>query len=166
MSKQSMGFLNVPGKHLLTAVCILWTAVFFERNENMKKLRSYTNIWSVEKVIYAINDFRLPFPITFNQMSWFIITLLLVIVFGSLPPLNMINGTLLKYFGILVAVTFFMNKKTFDGKKPVNFLKSVCTYFLRPKITYAGKSVKYRKEIIDKAITSVRSEIYVPDKVH
>ncbi|WP_407058517.1 TcpE family conjugal transfer membrane protein [Paracerasibacillus soli] len=28
----------------------------------MKKLKSYTRIWSVEKVIYAINDFRLPFP--------------------------------------------------------------------------------------------------------
>ena len=28
----------------------------------MKKIRSYTSIWSVEKVLYSINDFRLPFP--------------------------------------------------------------------------------------------------------
>ena len=28
----------------------------------MKKIKSYTSIWSVEKVIYAINDFQLPFP--------------------------------------------------------------------------------------------------------
>ncbi|MFY1643947.1 conjugal transfer protein, partial [Methanoculleus bourgensis] len=26
----------------------------------MKKIRSYTSIWSVEKVLYSINDFRLP----------------------------------------------------------------------------------------------------------
>ncbi|MEE5873823.1 conjugal transfer protein, partial [Streptococcus pneumoniae] len=24
----------------------------------MKKIRSYTSIWSVEKVLYSINDFR------------------------------------------------------------------------------------------------------------
>ena len=35
----------------------------------MKKIRSYTSIWSVEKVLYSINDFRLPFPITFTQMT-------------------------------------------------------------------------------------------------
>jgi hypothetical protein len=41
----------------------------------MKKIRSYTSIWSVEKVIYAINDLQLPFPITFTQMTWFIVSL-------------------------------------------------------------------------------------------
>lgn len=129
----------------------------------MKKIRSYTNIWSVEKVIYAINDFKLPFPVTFNQMAWFVISLLLVILFGELPPLNLIDGAFLKYFGIPIAITFFMNKKSFDGKKPVGFLKSVCTYFLRPKITYAEKPVKVKKQTFDTAITTVRSEIYVPD---
>ena len=28
----------------------------------MKKIRSYTSIWSVEKVLYSINDFKLPLP--------------------------------------------------------------------------------------------------------
>ena len=32
----------------------------------MKKIRSYTSIWSVEKTLYSINDFKLPFPITFH----------------------------------------------------------------------------------------------------
>ena len=32
----------------------------------MKKIRSYTSIWSVEKVLYSINDFKLPLPITFT----------------------------------------------------------------------------------------------------
>ena len=64
----------------------------------MKKIRSYTSIWSVEKVIYAINDFQLPFPITFTQMAWFVVSLFAVIVFAELPPLNMIDGAFLKYF--------------------------------------------------------------------
>lgn len=57
----------------------------------MKKIKSYTSIWAVEKVIYAINDFQLPFPVTFNQMAWFVLSLLFVIVFAHVPPLSMIE---------------------------------------------------------------------------
>ena len=40
----------------------------------MKKIKSYTGIWNVEKVLYAINDFSLPFPVTFTQITWFVMT--------------------------------------------------------------------------------------------
>ncbi|ELH4395458.1 conjugal transfer protein [Staphylococcus pseudintermedius] len=124
----------------------------------MKKIRSYTSIWSVEKVIYAINDLQLPFPITFTQMTWFIVSLFVVIIFGSLPPLSLIDGALLKYLGIPVVLTWFMCQKTFDGKKPYGFLKSIITYDLRPKITYAGKQIRLNKEKMNESITIVRSE--------
>ena len=126
----------------------------------MKKIRSYTSIWSVEKVLYSINDFKLPFPITFTQMTWFVVSLFFVILFGNLPPLSLIDGAFLKYFGIPLALTWFMSQKTFDGKKPYGFLKSVVTYLARPKITYAGKPVKLHTKRYTEAITAVRSEIY------
>lgn len=129
----------------------------------MKKIRSYTNIWNVEKVIYAINDFQLPFPVTFTQMAWFVVSLFAVIVFAELPPFSMIDGAFLKYVGIPVAVTWFMSQKTFDGKKPYGFLKSSISYLLRPKVTYAGKTVKLKTEMHNAAITAVRSDLYVPD---
>ena len=69
----------------------------------MKKIKSYTSIWSVEKVIYAINDFQLPSRSHFSQMAWFVVSLFVVILFGELPPFNMIDGAFLKYFGIPVA---------------------------------------------------------------
>ncbi|WP_077609588.1 conjugal transfer protein [Clostridium sp. Marseille-P2415] len=126
----------------------------------MKKIRSYTSIWSVEKVLYSINDFKLPFPITFTQMTWFVVSLFFVILFGNLPPLSLIDGAFLKYFGIPLALTWFMSQKTFDGKKPYGFLKSVMTYLSRPKITYAGKPVKLQTKRYTEAITAVRSEVY------
>ena len=132
----------------------------------MKKIRSYTSIWSVEKVLYSINDFRLPFPITFTQMTWFVVSLFAVMILGNVPPLSMIEGAFLKYFGIPVAFTWFMSTKTFDGKKPYGFLKSVIAYALRPKITYAGKAVKLHKQILNETITAVRSVNYVPDKIY
>ena len=129
----------------------------------MKKIKSYTGIWNVEKVLYAINDFTLPFPVTFTQITWFVITEFAVILLGDLPPLSLIEGAFLKYFGFPVALTWFMSQKTFDGKKPYSFLKSMLTYAVRPKVTYAGKAVKLEKEIFSEPVTAVRSVMYVPD---
>lgn len=126
----------------------------------MKKIRSYTSIWSVEKVLYSINDFKLPFPITFTQMTWFVLSLFAVMLLGNVPPLSMINGAFLKYFGIPVAITWFMCQKTFDGKKPYGFLKSFIAYIMRPKVTYAGKPVRLNSQKMNEAITVVRSEVY------
>lgn len=128
----------------------------------MKKLKSYTRIWSVDKVIYAINDFRLPFPVTFNQMTWFVLSLMVVMLLGNLPPLSLIDGALLKYVGIPIALTWFMSKKSFDGKKPYGFLKSVLSYYWRPKVTYAGKPVKLQTRTMNKTITAVRSDTHAP----
>ena len=75
----------------------------------MKKIRSYTSIWSVEKVLYSINDFRLPFPITFTQMTWFVVSLFAVMIFTTCP-LSMIEGAFLKYFGIPVAYMVYVYK--------------------------------------------------------
>lgn len=131
--------------------------------EKMKKIKSYTSIWSVEKVIYAINDFQLPFPVTFSQMAWFVLSLFIIILFGELPPFSMIDGAFLKYFGIPVAFTWFVSQKTFDGKKPFGFLKSCISYYLRPKVTYAGKAVRLQNQRFNTVITAVRSVMYVPD---
>lgn len=126
----------------------------------MKRIRSYTSIWSVEKVLYAINDLQLPFPITFTQMTWFVVSLLAVILFGNIPPLSFIDGALLKYVGLPATLAWFMSQKTFDGKKPYGFLKSILSYWLRAKVTYAGKTVKLQNQKLNEAITIVRSELY------
>ena len=125
----------------------------------MKKLKSYTSIWSVEKVIYAINDFKLPFPITFSQMAWFVGSLFLVMMLSDLPPLSFIDGALLKYIGIPVGITWFMNQKTFDGKKPYRFIQTLLIYFLRPKVTFSNKEIKFKKEKMTYYATIVRSEL-------
>lgn len=124
----------------------------------MKKLKSYTSIWSVEKVIYAINDFKLPFPVTFSQMAWFVGSLFFVIFLSHIPPLSLIEGTLLKYIGIPVGLTWFMSRKTFDGKKPYRFIQSMLLYFVRSKLTYAHKKVTFSKEVMNQETTIVRRE--------
>lgn len=129
----------------------------------VKKIRSYTSIWNVEKILYAINDVNLPFPVTFTQITWFVLTEFIIILFADLPPLSMIEGAFLKYFGIPVALTWFMSQKTFDGKKPYSYIKTMVLYALRPKVTYAGKAVNLHKQKFEETITAVRSVTYVPD---
>lgn len=126
----------------------------------MKKIKSYTSIWNVEKIIYAINDLQLPFPITFTQMTWFVVSILFVILFSHTPPLSFIEGAFLKYLGFPVAITWFMSQKTFDGKKPYGFLKSILSYFFRSKLTYAYKPIKLKSQKLNESITIVRSELY------
>ena len=105
-------------------MAVLFHLEIYERSwKNLKKIKSYTGIWNVEKVLYAINDFNLPFPVTFTQITWFVITEFIIILFGDIPPLSMIEGAFLKYFGIPVALTWFMSQKTFDGKKPYSFFE-------------------------------------------
>ncbi len=75
------------------------TPIFYERIDYMKKIRSYTSIWSVEKVLYSINDFRLPFPITFTQMTWFVVSLFAVMILTC--PLSMIEEHFSNTLGFL-----------------------------------------------------------------
>ncbi len=124
----------------------------------MKKIRSYTSIWNVEKVIYAINDLKLPFPITFNQMTWFVLSLFLVIFLANVPPLSFIEGALLKYLGIPGFTAWFMSQKSFDGKKPVGFIRSIYRYYSSPNVTFNEKKVTEESLMLEITITYVRSE--------
>lgn len=110
-------------------------------------------------MLYGLNDVKLPFALTFSQLSWFVGTELLVIfILRKIPPLCYSDNALFKYVVIPVGVMWFMSKKTFDGKKPYSFVKSVAAYICRPKLTYAGKKVTYGKHKFDEEITIVRCE--------
>ena len=130
----------------------------------MKKLKSYSSVWKVEQVIYSFGDAKLPTPVTVTQLLWLAASGVLVFVFRKVPPLAFIHNPLILCC-IPFDVTWFMSKKTFDGKKPYSFMRSVIAYALRPKVTFAGKPVRLRKYRENAGITVVRSEIIraVPD---
>ena len=127
----------------------------------MKKIKSYTNIWSIEKALYAINDLQLPFPLTFSQMAFFVISLLCVMMLSDVPPLSAIDNVFIKYLAIPVGITWLMSQKTFDGKKPYRFLYSVILFLFRPKVTCAGKPVRVQRPFKHRqAITAVKGEYH------
>lgn len=131
----------------------------------MKKLRSYSSIWKVEQVIHSFGDAKLPIPMTVTQIIWFISMELAVVMLKNVPPLSFTDNPLFLYGCIPAGVTWFMSKKTFDGKKPYSFMRSVIAYALRSKVTFTGKPVRLKKHRENADITVVRSEIIraVPD---
>lgn len=130
----------------------------------MRKIKSYSSVWNFERVLHAIEDVSLPIPITFAQIGWFVGTFFVNIVFlAKIPPFCYLDNIILKYVALPVGITWFMSKKAFDGKRPYSYLKSVLLYMIRPRLTYAGKKVKYGKENLEENITIVRCDKYVPD---
>ncbi|MBQ9887258.1 MAG: conjugal transfer protein [Lachnospiraceae bacterium] len=124
------------------------------------KFKSYSNIWKVEKMLYSLDTINLPFPVSFSQCAWFVLTLLAVIMFDDIPPLSFTDNVIIKYIAIPVFMAWFMNKKSFDGKKPYKFIYTAAMYLFRPKTSYAGRTVKLKKEKPDINITAVRSDYY------
>lgn len=145
------GFL-IQGRFLLSHL--------LERADGMKEIRSYISTWSVERILYSINDFKLPFSVTFIQMTWLVISVFAIMLLGNLPSPSLIGGAFLKYFDVPSALTWFMCQKTFDGKKPYDPLKSVLAYLIHPKLTYAGRPMKLEREYPTQPIMAVRNNIY------
>lgn len=124
----------------------------------MKKLKSYSSVWKVEQVIYSFGDAKLPTPVTVTQLLWLAASGVLVFMLRRVPPLAFIHNPLILCC-IPFGLTWFMSKKTFDGKKPYSFMCSVIAYVLRPKVTFTGKPVRLKKYRENADITVVRSEI-------
>lgn len=128
----------------------------------MKQVKSYTSIWNVEKVIHAVGDVNLPFPATITQIGYFTGTAVVCLMIHNLSPFVYIKSFVV-WAAICVGNAYLMSKKSFDGKNPYRFLCAAFNYLIRPKETYAGKRVVYRKKTVNEYITAVRRDIYVPD---
>lgn len=133
-----------------------------KEREEMKQVKSYTSIWNVEKVIHAIGDINLLFPVTITQIGYFAGAAVVCFMVRSLLPFVYIKSTVI-WIAICIGIAYLMSKKSFDGKNPYRFLCSAFNYLIRPKETYAGKRVIYRKKTVNEYITAVRRDIYVPD---
>jgi hypothetical protein len=130
------------------------------------KIRSYTKIWKVEKIIYSLQDFNLPFPLTFTQISMIVLFFMAILLFKKVPPLSLISSEIIRQWVLPIVLGYFLGTKGFEGKSPLAFLRSVFLYLISNKKKYAGKRVKdSEKYSIDGCITAVRSELYVPAEV-
>lgn len=77
----------------------------------MKRIKSFTRIWKVDKVLYAIEDIKLPVPLTFTQLAWLGASELFVIIFAKVPPFSNMSF-IMRNLVVPIAITMLMSKKT------------------------------------------------------
>lgn len=120
------------------------------------KIRVFTNIWNVDKMLYRIMDWDLPRPVSFTTLMWFTGCFFFMMI--NPIPLPFINDNfVVKYILLPVGLSWFFSKKGFVDKKPYNFVVSVFKYLIRGTITNKGKKVNTTKGKIKSRITIERS---------
>lgn len=117
-----------------------------------KTIKSYTNIWRFDNILYRLGDINLPFPATYHQIGWFLFTFAFMFFFGALVP---VSNPILKYLFLPIVCGWFFGSKTLDNKRPHRFILSVIKYHMRAKKTYMGQVLREssRKKVKFKIFT-------------
>lgn len=105
------------------------------------RIKSYSNVWKTEKVLYAINDLILPRPVTVSQILWALAFFLLSVILNGIPPFVFQDSMLMNHIAIPAVLAWFMGKRSFDGKRPDSFIRSYVKYLIRPKVWSKGRYV-------------------------
>lgn len=130
----------------------------------MKTVRSFKNVWDVTRSLY-FNIGSICFQFSFVFIGFWVAAEAFMFVIGShlpLPPT--FDNPLVRYVVIPCGIAFFMDKKTFDDRRPYHSLRSIVVYAMRPKYTYLGKRVVFRKEHLSYTPTIVRHEVKAFEK--
>ncbi|WP_086348647.1 conjugal transfer protein [Candidatus Enterococcus clewellii] len=103
------------------------------------QVKNWSKIWKIERVFYKITDeISLPRPMSQTFLIWFVIGLFLSFKMKGIFPFSFSSASL-NHLGIPFLIAFIMNKKTFQGKKPYNYLLSALLYLFRSKVTRLGR---------------------------
>ena len=122
----------------------------------MKIAKSFKNVWSVSRNMYmSLGSFCFQFSFTFIGF-WAVLEVFMLTVGKYLYLPQAFDNPLFRYVAIPCGIAWFMDKKTFDDKRPYNFLRSLVIYLFRPKYTFSGKKVRFRDMTITKLPTVVR----------
>lgn len=87
-------------------------------------IKVYTPLLRIERVIYSISDWRLPFPISLRQMGFFLLGFGIIWILGRLPVIgSLINGFWVgSYVIIPILIAMYLDKAKLDGKPPLIYL--------------------------------------------
>ncbi|MEL5938195.1 conjugal transfer protein [Tetragenococcus halophilus] len=121
----------------------------------MRRIKAYSKIWRIEKVLYKIEDWNLPRPVTFTQIYWFVSLFLAMLLFGKYPPFSFIDSFLIRSFGIPFMGAFLFSRKTYDSKPPHKYLLSMLRYAFVNKESSRSRKHSLKKRKNDEVVITV-----------
>lgn len=116
------------------------------------RVRTYTNVWRAERLIYTIGDFRLPRPVKMSQVIVFMGIFFLSFLMKGFPPF-IFQGAIMDHIAIPAFTAYVLGRRAFDGKRPLSFLRSCAFYFFKHRAHVMGREYRpqemaYRGQII------------------
>lgn len=76
-----------------------------------------------EKILFAIQDLELPFPVTYRQIGFFFTSFAAMFLISRLPGLGFMKSAwLIYYIAIPGAITWFLTRFKLDGKSPHRYI--------------------------------------------
>lgn len=122
------------------------------------QLRTYTNLWKVEKRLYKFYDVNLPYPVSLRQIGtfagsaipWWLLMSLLHVPFAS--PWHLI------WLAPPAAVMIWANRPVAEGKTFTDFIISQIKFFfghrvlnaLRPEKSSVGERITMHATVWDR----------------
>lgn len=125
----------------------------------MKQMRTYNQIWKIPKMLYGVLDFTFPFPVSFRQIAYFAVTLIVMLFLNRFPPFSLVDYSLTKFIAIPVASAWFFTKYQMDGKSPQKFVMRWLIFKLSPH-TYN----RYKPIQVNKKPYQYGSKVFFPRK--
>lgn len=113
-------------------------------------VRTYTNMWNMEKKLYTIYDITLPVPISFKQMGLF--------AFGSaiwMPIMYVLQVPFTNGMGfaawliVPLLIAIFGSQKLLQDKSLLDYAQSIIGFAFEPKRILDGDGISEAAEKID-----------------
>lgn len=109
--------------------------------DERKIIRTYTKAWKIDKVIYTIGDFKLPFPLAIDMMGYGLVGLLLAVLTSHIPVISS-APVLVRYGGFIIGLPYVLKKLKIHSKSPVRFLIDCFEFLSGPKALTRFQPVK------------------------
>ncbi len=104
-----------------------------EDNRDYVILRTYRNVWKIDRKIYSLEGLKLPFPLNLNELMYFIVSIIITYIIISFIPFIGKAHFIFKYFLIPYGIMKFLTKQKLDGKYPHKYFFDMGQYLLLPK---------------------------------
>lgn len=129
-------------------------------------VKSYKRVWKIEKFFYSFEKWKLPRPITFLQVWYFLVAFVVVLILNNHFPILFVlfPSTLVKFALIPGAISFYLSKVKYDGKNPHKWIYGQLVFYSKPKLMSRYKPTDLPGKMKYSGIVSFRERYEVLEK--
>lgn len=91
--------------------------------DNRKVVKSYNNVWQLNRTFYSIGGMNLPMPVSMNFMLYFLVSEIPMYYLGWLLPSS------IRYLLVPGIIAWVFDQKMLDGKGPFQFVRSIAVHY-------------------------------------